>query len=388
MRRGYPLQRRVAVLLSHDLGYCRRTLSGVLRFAGEHGDWRFRDGPPNAELLPALAKWRPDGIIAHVADSHLAAGLARIGCPVVSTTDTLVGSRIPFVDVDNQEAGREAARYFLSRGFRQCAYYGSRTARFSRHREAGFREVLETHGVPVDALHAEYLPKPAAADIWRSTSSRVEKWLLGLAKPAGVFCSNDLPGRRIAEACGHLGIRVPDEIAILGVDNDISECRLASPALSSIETPAERIGHEAARILSAMMEGRETPTRSVVFPPAYVVTRASTDCWACDNPIVQRALNFIREEVGTGLQVSAVADHLGVSRRQLERVFRRELRTTVLAAIHGAQADLVRNLLANTDLLVSEISERCGFSDTRRMLSVFRSNTQMSPTEFRNTIRP
>tara|TARA_R110002096_G_scaffold104771_10_gene230721 strand:+ start:2226 stop:3323 length:1098 start_codon:yes stop_codon:yes gene_type:complete len=358
-------------------------LSGVLRFAGESRDWHFRDGPPDTELLPALAKWRPHGIIVHLHDRHLAGGLARIGCPVVSTTDTLTSFDLPLVDVDNVEVGREAARYLLRRGFGEFAYFGSKNARFSRHREQGFREVLADSGFPVHSHHAEFLPKPPGGDPWRSVGTRVDEWLATLPKPIAIFCSNDLPARRIAEACERGGITVPDEIALLGVDNDSSECRLASPHLSSIDTPAEGIGYEAARMLAELMNGGAPSKRRVFLPPLYVVTRSSTDRWACSHPVVAKALDFIRDQSATGIDVDAVASHAGVSRRQLERQFRQELHRSILTAIHEAKVAHARELLVSTDLRMAEISERAGFSSAKRLHAVFHAQTGFSPADFR-----
>ncbi|MEM1295505.1 MAG: substrate-binding domain-containing protein [Verrucomicrobiota bacterium] len=382
MRQISPNQ-RVAVLLSQDLGYCRRVLSGVLRFAGERRDWHFRDGPPDTELLPALAKWRPHGIIVHLHDRHLAGGLARIGCPVVSTTDTLTAFDLPLVDVDNSEVGRDAARYFLQRGFRNFAYFGSQTARFSQNREQGFQEVLAEAGHVVHSHHAEFLPKPPSGDPWRSLGRRVDEWLAGLPNPIAIFCSNDLPARRIAEACERGGLAVPDEIALLGVDNDSSECRLASPHLSSIDTPAENIGYEAARMLADLMDGRTLPLRRMMLPPLFVATRSSTDRWACSHPTVTKALDYIRDECARAVNVSDVASRVGVSRRQLERLFRQELSRSVLTAIQDAKVALARELIASTNLRIAEIAERSGFGNPKRLHAVFRKQIGFSPAEFR-----
>ncbi|MEM8954374.1 MAG: XylR family transcriptional regulator [Verrucomicrobiota bacterium] len=380
-------RRRVAVLMGQELGYCRRVLSGILRFAGEAGDWEFRDGPPDAALLPGLLRWKPDGIIAQLYDRHLAGGLSRVGCPVVSTTDTLPGSGVPLVDVDSVEVGREAARYLLRRGFRSFAYYGSRRALYSRSREAGFREVLGPSGYDCETLHAEFLPMPPAAEIWRPSSERLESWLCGLSKPVGVFCSNDLPARRVAEACGRGGLGVPDEVAILGVDNDESECRLSFPPLSSVDTPAERIGYEAARVLAERMEVGGDPGEALYFPPLHVVTRASTDRWAAVDETVREALGVIERKAVRGAQVNDVARAVGVSRRQLERRFRSELRASVLEVIQHAKVDRAKELLAASDYRVAEIAERVGFGDAKRLGVVFKKATRMTPREYRKVMR-
>ena len=389
MRQFHPVlrqagsKRRIAVLLNHELGFCRRVMSGILRFAEERPGWIFRDGPPDAALLNALQNWKPDGIIAHLHDGQFAAGLERIGCPVVSTTATLDRLELPVVDVDHLEVGREAGRYFLGRGFRKFAYYGSRSARFSRDREVGFREQVAAGGFEVKSLHADFLPKPGAAEIWRATGGRVEGWLKKLEKPVAVFCSNDLPARRIAEVCAQLGLRVPAEVAILGVDNDTSECRLAYPQLSSIDTPAEQIGYRAAGFLSDLMDGKKSGESRIFLPPGFVVTRASTDRWASEDVVVQRAMKLIRQAVSDGLRVETVARKAGVSRRKLERLFRKELRRSVLSAIHEARLGVARELLATTRLSISEVAGRAGFHNSKRFGAVFKKELGLSPKVFR-----
>ncbi|MEM9481065.1 MAG: XylR family transcriptional regulator [Verrucomicrobiota bacterium] len=378
---------RVAILLGQDLGFCRRVTSGILKFAGQKGDWEFRDAAPDAALLPALGRWNPDGIIAHLFDPHLAAGLSRLGCPVVSTTDTINTPDWPVVDVDNKEVGREAARYLMRRGYRNFAYFGSGTAVFSKDRKSGFESELAASNFAVHSLQAEFLPKPPAADIWRSTGQRLDQWLESLPRPVAIFCSNDIPARRIAEACRRVQLAIPNEVAILGVDNDSSECRLSSPSLSSIDTPAEQIGHEAAAILSALMKKKNPPKPSVFLPPLHVVTRASTDGWNCAHPVVVSALNYIEENTPRGLRVDAVAKHVAVSRRKLERLFRSEIQRSVLTVIREARFALSKELLATTELRISDVATRSGFPDSRRMHAAYRESTGMTPGEWRKQVR-
>ncbi len=376
--------------MGQEIGYCRRVLFGILRFANQQEQcaWQFRDGPPDPELLPALSRWRPDGVIAHLYDRHLAGGLERMGCPVVSTTDTLNSPQFPLVDVDNRQVGRDAARYLMTRGFKHFAYLGSRSARFSVARWDGFCESLAEAGRTADSFSIEFLPKPPLAELWRPASGRLENWLEGLSKPVAVFCSNDLPARRVAEACLARGLRVPDEVAILGVDNDVSECRLANPHLSSIDTPSEKIGYEAARMLAEIMEGRTPPNREIFVVPLPVVTRASTDRFATAEPTVKAALELIQEKASTGIQVDDVSRAVGISRRQLERRFRAELDRTILAVIHESKVDRAKLLLLESELPIAEIAERTGFADAKRFNVVFKKQTEMSPRDYRKNLRP
>ncbi|MFV1994575.1 MAG: helix-turn-helix domain-containing protein, partial [Verrucomicrobiales bacterium] len=187
-------------------------------------------------------------------------------------------------------------------------------------------------------------------------------------------------------ACARGGLGVPDEVAIPGVDNDESECGVAYPALSSVDTPSEKIGYQAARMLASLMEGRGVREERVFLPPLHIVTRSSTDRWASKDPFVRRALDFVRDEAGKRIQVEMVAKAAGVSRRQLERLFKRELRRTVLAVIHESKTALAKEMLAQTDYRVSEVAERSGFADAKRLNAIFKKSTGMSPREFRKRI--
>ncbi|MBC2602159.1 hypothetical protein [Puniceicoccus vermicola] len=149
---SHKTPKRVALLLGQDLGYSRRVLSGVLGYSESHRlDWIYHNAPPDIRILPALERWRPHGVVVHLADRTLAEGLSRLSVPMISVTNTIEDATIPFVDVDSEAVGRMAAEYFLGRGFRSFAYFGSRRVSFSQNREKGFRTVLEKRvtGFPI-----------------------------------------------------------------------------------------------------------------------------------------------------------------------------------------------------------------------------------------------
>jgi LacI family transcriptional regulator len=377
--------RRIALLLGQDLGYCRGVMRGVQTYALEKADWVFRDAAPEDGTLQPLREWKPHGIIAHLFSEDVARSLARLRTPVVNVTNTLAWWTGPLVEVDHLLVGKLAAEHFLARGFRTFGYFGSAWTGFSRQREQGFRERLAQAGFPVSSCYADYLPRAPVSASWRGVDRTIRKWLEALPKPVAVVASNDIPARDLADMCRQLNLRIPEQVALLGVDNDELECRLTSPPLSSVENPAERIGYEAARLLDGLMNGAKPARTRIRIPPTRVVTRQSTDTLAVDDEDVSRALTYIRAHAhgDDGLSVQAVANVVAISRRMLERKFRALLGRTVLQEIRRVKIEHAQELLLETSLPMPEIARRSGFSSPQRMAVVFSQTLGEAPTACR-----
>jgi LacI family transcriptional regulator len=374
---------RIALLMGQDLGYCRGVLRGIHAYATYKRRWVFHDGPPDVRLLPSVREWRPHGIIAHVFDAEFARRVMALGAPLVNTTCTLPRFSAPLVDVDHLHAGCLAAEHFLERGYKSFGYFGSRWTDFSRQREEGFRTALAKAGFTVSSYYAEYLPRPPLDSSWKNVDRLVREWLLALAKPAAILASNDVPARHLAEICRVLQVRVPEHVALLGIDNDELECLLCHPPLSSVVNPAEQIGYEAARLLNRLMAGRQPPQRAIYIRPTRVVARQSTDIIAVADPDVSAATAFIRDHAAENISVANVVYALSLARRRLERRFQELLGRTVLQEIQRVRIERVKHLLAETDLPMSEIARRSGFSTPQRLAVVFRQTTAESPTAYR-----
>ncbi|WP_391541944.1 AraC family transcriptional regulator [Posidoniimonas polymericola] len=384
---GPPTHRRVALLMGQDLAYNREVLRGIQAYAHAKTDWVIRDGPFAAHVLKPLSEWRPDGIIAHLFERRVAEALGELDVPIVNTTSTLLDLPYPLVDADHFAVGRMAAGYFLDRGFQNFGFFGSSTAGFSRERETGFRDALAERGCEATACYAEYLPRPSEEVSWVSVDERVREWLERLKKPVAILASNDVPARELAEACRQMGLDVPGQVALLGVDNDELECNLAVPPLSSIVLPSQRIGYEAAERLDRMMSGKPAPERRAYLPPVRVAERFSTDTLAIEDPELRAALGFIRSHAHLDIDVEAVHEHTAVSRRMLERRFRERLGRTVLEEIRRTRIELAKRLLTETDLQMPAIAKQAGFSGARRLAVVFRQEVSLTPSEFRDSVR-
>ncbi len=375
---------RVALLLGQDLGYCRDVLSGILSHAeAARLNWTYHEDSPDKRVLSLLKQWKPDGIIVHLSDRNLARSLTRLALPIVSITHTFDDLRVPVVDVDHEKVGEEAARYFLSLGYRSFGYYGSRVAAFSRRRESGFRLALEREGFPISPCHAEFFPRTPVTENWSDIEKQAARWLHRLPKPAAILASNDLPARTLCQICRLSGLRVPRDVAILGVDNDSSECRLSSPPLSSIAIPTQTIGHLAAEMLDRLMRRRRVASRSIFLPPQGVVARESTGLRATLDPRLRKALLHIQEQAGKEITAADVCSFLKMSRRAAERLFHDKLASTIHSELQLARIQLARQLLLKTDFPIAEIAERAGFNNPRRFHRVFRQLEGCSPSDYR-----
>lgn len=371
-------------MLGQDLGYSRRVLSGVLNYAETKGlGWEFHDAPAEVRVLPALRTWRPHGVIAHLFDRELAEKLIGMRIPLVSTTDTLEGMSLPVIDVDGEAVGATAADYFLNLGYHHFAYYGSNHAAFSIAREKGFRDTLAKAGYEVSRFHADFLPRSPFDQDWQQTDLETGKWLQALPKPVAILASNDIPGRTLCKICQSLRLSVPGEVAILGVDNDESECRMAYPRLSSIDTPAEGIGRKAAESLASLFNGEVLSSLRNLLPPLAVIARESTDVLATLNYKVRAALDFINSNATQPITVEMVCVHVGCSRRALERDFSEHLGTTIHRRIQFTQIALAKRLLGETELSISTIAERVGFGSLRQLERVFGMFEGSSPSAYR-----
>lgn len=369
--------------MSQDAGFHRHVLLGIHAYAGHAKRWLFHNAAPTAAVLQPLAEWKPHGVIAHLDDAKVARAILRLGKPVVDTACVLQNLHIPAVDVDHVAVGRLAAEYFLNRGYRQFGYFGSRLAYHAQLRQDSFRAAVEQAGHALSSCYVEYLPRLPAQTSWKGLNTQVQQWLKRLAKPVAVLADHDVAAHSLADMCQLLGLRVPDDVAILGVDDDELECQLAFPSLSSVALPAERIGFEAAALLDRMLAGENVPGEVLFLPPVRVVTRLSTSVFAVDEPIVTAALHYIRNHLDQPLKVSTIAAELVVRRRVLEQKFRTLLRRSVLAEIHRARVERVKELLAGTDLPMSQVAQQCGFSTPQRMATVFRKIAGLTPGAYR-----
>lgn len=374
---------RIVLLLDRSLHFARGVLRGVRAYTSGRADWILRDAPPTQRMLNLIADWEPSGIIAGIVTPAQARAIRRLKVPVVDTATVVEKSGFPTVDIDPEAVGRLAAEYFLDKQYRHYGFFGSRVALYARLQERAFRERVAQAGFEVFSCYYEYLPEYTVQTLWRDVTTRILQWLENLPKPVAIFCCEDVLSRLLADTCRQIGLRVPEDVALLGCGNDELECTLTEPTLSSISVPSERVGYQAAALLDELLSGRNPDTLQVFIPPIGVVTRYSTEVSAIRDEIIRAALNFIRENATRGIRVSEVARAVSVSRRLLERRFRATLGRSVLQEIYHVRVEHAKWLLAHTHLSVASVAYRCGFSSARHLDVRFRQITGLTPRAFR-----
>lgn len=293
-------------------------------------------------------------------------------------------SNLPNTDTDQKVVGKMAAKYFFELGYRQCVFFGSASAAFSRQREEAFRHSLDAKKIHFSAAHIDYTLRTPFEDRMKQAEESVRQWLVELPKPIAVFCSNDEHARMLSSLCQIGGIAVPDEVALLGVNNDETMCLLSSPPLSSIDNPGEEIGYRAAAMLNQMKESGDLNPPDTRIEPIRIVERRSTQLFAAEDSLMRKAITFLERNLRhSTLTVDALAGFTGVSGRSSERTFASRLGLTVLVSIHRARILKGLGLLRDSSLSVHLIALECGFSNHWRFGIVLRSFADMTPSAYR-----
>ena len=378
-----PPRRRVGVLINLAGPYGRFVLEGVLRYA--EGAWMIFTRPmPALSSTAVFENWDIDGLIAQLPVREHQERLARqTRVPVVNVTTTLPRAMLPTVTSDHEAIVRVAIEDFDSRGLRQVAYAGASqnpNAAYSRIRGDAFERFAAERDI---VCHRHDVSPQSANTVEHGPRQDLVNWVMDLPKPVGILAASDESAWDVLQACAIGGVGVPDEVAVMGVDNDDLIVRLTTPPLSSIDINAERVGFEAARVLNELMRGRPAPKDPVLVPPLGLVTRQSTDILAIEDEDVAAAVRFIRAHKGRALSVQDVLDNVPVSRRSLYRKFEETMGRSLAQEIRLAHIEQAKRLLTTTDWSVARIAEASGFAGATRFGIVFRRLTGLTPSAYR-----
>ncbi|HEV7300231.1 MAG TPA: XylR family transcriptional regulator [Tepidisphaeraceae bacterium] len=376
----------VALLARLDWGFSRAAIRGASLHAHTAG-WHLHLGPPVPDIIPLLREWSVDGVIGYVPSESFRTALTHV-CPNVVSLSNIVkatgdgSDRLRVVSADDAAVGAMAAQHFIERRFRHFAYLGYADMLYSVDRERGFCEKVRLHGMKVAVYHAA---RPSANTFPRSLKAfddgGLAKWLREMPKPVAILTCHDACAMQLAETCRIAGLAVPEQVAIVGVDDDEALCLAAWPPLSSVQLPAEQIGRQAALCLQRMME-RNATEAATLLPPTRVVTRQSSDIIAVDDDDVAGAIRIIRDAGGC-ITVSELMQRLTISRRALQMKFHRLLGRSPLDEIRRTRVEHVQRLLTDTDLPIYEIARRTGFGSPKRLATVFAHFTGRTPTACR-----
>ncbi len=377
-------ERRILLVMHNWLGYLHGVQLGIAAYLTQRPDWTWMRVLPVVEYLKYIRSDTVDGIIAYTEPSYVET-LRSLNVPVVDVSNWESAGPFPAVLSDDEGVGRMAGEHLLDLGLTNFATFGPKAV-FSDMRQRGFVNFLAERGFTVNTYH---VPRRAVSRNRKPVGdpNTVLTWLQSLPKPVGIFAAHDPAGAEVLEACRHHGIRVPEEVCVLGVDNDELISKFSHPPLSSISLPTEKIGFGAAKLLDELMAGGAAPTTPLLYPPVGVISRQSTNLLNIGDAEVLAALRFIRERVHEGVTVQQLLKVVPVNRRYLERKFLQHLGRTPLQEIRRVRIEKVKNLLANTDLAMPAIAKQAGFSNPERMANVFRNTMGMTASEYRRTCK-
>lgn len=377
---------KVALLVETSNAYARELLHGVRAWLREHGPWTLwlSETGRGAAPPPWLRNWKGDGIIARIETPTIARAVAATRLPAVDVSAARLLPALPWLETDDGAISQMAAEHFRERGFRNFGYCGDERFNWSRWRRDAFAAHLAAHGFSCAILAGAQPDRrsPAVAD-WESELSSLARWLRSLPKPVGIFAGYDIRGLQVLEACRRLELAVPDEVAVLGVDNDELLCDLADPPLSSVIPDVRRTGYEAAALLDRMMRGEKVRGEGRLFAPLGVATRQSTDVVAVADRHISAAVRYIRGHACEGITVAHVIKQVPLSRRVLEARFQKLLGRSPHTQILAVKIERVKQLLADTDLSLAAIADRTGFRHVEYLSVAFKRQMGVTASEYR-----
>ena len=373
---------RVLVVLPPSAEWSRGILRGFMGAAHER-DWILLYYEPPTELAWLAEQWHPDAVVLGPGQSGPGARVLKRS-RIVSVNEDATAAGIASVCLDEEKIAEIACAHLLSRGLRHLSVFRYNAARFARRRDRRFCECAVASGAHVapgwwidspDQPHASELP------------SAMCDWLRDLPKPCGVFACCDSWARIVGRYCRVSGIRIPDEIALVGADNDAFECELNAPPITSVAIPWEAVGEQAAFLVQRALAGESIAAERIVVPPGDVVPRRSSDLLAIEDPLVEQAVVWIREHADSRITVPEVTSAVATTRQRLERRFRAVLGRTVMQEVRRAHIEIARRLLSTTELDLAQVARLSGFTTASLLSIAFHREMGMPPGVYRRSLK-
>lgn len=383
-----PKIRKVILLIETSRGWSRGLLRGIAKYSRLHGPWGFyrisefywQPGHIRRKKeLSILKDWNASGIITR--EMNIVSELLDLGIPVIGMdADIPMPESLPYITSNYEKTGQMAAEYFLNKGFKNFAYCGFSDTTWSRERLKGFRQRTQAAGHTVGVYEK---PMANVQKLWKDESGLIADWLRSLPKPVGLMACSDDRSQHVLEASKIAELHVPEDIAIIGTDNDELLCELSNPTLSSVAFNLEKAGYETAKLLDQLMDGEPMAGQKIIVQPTTIVTRQSTDILAIEDAEVTAAVRYIREHAKKMIQVRDVVEAISVSRRSLEQRFRKILDRSILEEIKRVHIEQVAQMLVETNFSVKQISQTLGHQGVENISRYFKHFTGLSPSDFR-----
>ena len=381
---------KIVLLLDFTEEYHKNLLRGIVRYSREFGSWGFLRMPiyyRETIGIEGILKWAKDwganGLIGQLHNNSEIWKFTNAKISVIAQDFEERFKDVPNITGAYHDTGKLGAEYFLKKGFTNFAFYGFKNIVWSRERAEGFEKKIKEAGY---AVHYFEHKKSRSMDLWYYKASALSRWLQSLPKPIALMTCDDNQGLHITEAGKHAGIRIPEDVAVLGVDNDENICYLSDPPLSSISMDIEKGGYEAAKLIKQMITGRTKKKYNIIVKPTHIITRASTDIYASDDEHIVNALKYIHLNIDKNLKVNHVLKEIPLSRRSMEKRFIQITGYPVYKYIYNLRIEKFIQKLVETDMTITEIALELGLDNTKNISRLFKQIKGVTPLAYRKNI--
>lgn len=373
--------KRVTLLIETSRAFGRDLITGIARYSKLNGPWSFfRDPRGLKTAIPHIERWEADGII--MRNTPISKKLLDFNIPVITVLHYQEkDSKLPIVKTIGSSMSIMAANHLKNQGFSNFAFCGFGDLDWSLERQKSFIDFLSKFGFEVSVY------SPSKSLSIQKEHIKISKWISSLPKPIGIMACNDDRGQHILEACKTAEVHVPEEVAVIGVDNDTLICDLCDPPLTSIALNTIDAGFKTAELMDRLMNGEKMNGQLIPVSATHVVKRQSTDILAVDDKNLINALLYIRENARERISVSDVVNSTSLGRRNLEGKFKQILNRSIMEEARRIRIEQISKILLETDLSITEITSAFSFTEIEHISRYFRKEKNMSMREFRKQFK-
>lgn len=374
--------KKIALAFPVGVDHLAQVAFGIRKFSREFTNWQLITNPERHRLeVHELRGWDGDGVISQINTKEEADILHELGIPCVNLSGVLKNSPIPRVRADYYQMGMLGAEHFLTRGFDNFAFYGIKNVWYSKEIARGYNDRLSSHGKKLQCFEA----LSGISGHWTASNDKLQNWLTTLPRPCALMAAHDPRALEALQSCQSAGLKIPEDISILGTNNDIVSCELVSPSLSSIPRRGEDVGFEAAKMLDAILHGKKPESNEVIIPVDKAIDRESSAMLSVKNPELLKIIEYIRRNISNQINVGSICDASQKSRRWLEVIFQKELNQSPLEFIARTRVAQAREILeSGENHKLSAVAYMAGFNSTNQMNKAFIKFYQNPAKFYRN----
>jgi len=377
--------KRIVLLVETSREFGRQLIIGIARYSRLNGPWSFYKEPIDLKSsIPHLTSWKPDGII--MRDSLITNELLKLKIPtILAIHNSSYPKNLPVIKTDSRSIAKMASDHLIEKGFKSFAFCGFDDYDWSNERKMFFCRFNSEFGYNT---HVYVPPKSIKTHDWEKEERHVCEWIKTLPKPVGILACNDDRGQHILEVCKRIDLKVPEDVAVVGVDNDPMICEIGDPPLTSIALNVESAGYEAAKLLDRLINNKKTKGQQIIVSPTHIVQRQSSDILAVNDAEVASAIRFIKGNAKNKILVNDVVKTTRISRRTLEQRFRKTVHRSIYDEIRRVRVEWISKLLIETDLPISQITSFFNFTDVEHISRYFKKEKGIGLHEFRKLHQP